>query len=96
VRYIGGYNLPGWVAVPPDVTAPVRNLPYDLERACVEMVRGAYKQFQSGADPSMTTYKIGETMASWKQDADFVGGDLAAMGIPASALGILRHYRRPY
>lgn len=91
ITYTGGYVLPGW-----PTGSGARTLPYDLERACIEIVRSGYKQAIIGADPAMTTYKIGETMASWKQDADFLGGDMAALGIPASAVGILQHYKRPF
>lgn len=93
VTYTGGYNLPGWTGTP---TPPVRTLPYDLERACLEIIRSGYKQAAIGADPAMTMYKIGETQASWKQSAEFLGGDVAALGIPPSALGILQHYRRAF
>jgi hypothetical protein len=92
ITYIGGYILPGWTGDP----TPVRNLPYDLERAALEIVRGMYKNVTSGVDPNMTSYKIGETAAAWKQDAAFIGGDLAALGVPPSAIGILQHYRRPF
>jgi len=94
ITYEGGYILPGWVD---GAGAPMtRTLPYDLERACIEMIRSGYKQIKTGADPAMTSYKIGETMAAWKQDAEFLGGDVAALGVPASAMGILQHYRRAY
>jgi hypothetical protein len=103
VIYTGGYVLPGWTLLDDTFytgTAPVpkfvRTLPYDLERACIEICRSSFKQIQTGADPAMTTYKIGETMAQWKQDAAFVGGDIAALGIPASVVGILQHYRRAF
>jgi hypothetical protein len=102
-HYTGGYVLPGWVGKDDTFytgggTTPkfIRTLPYDLERACIDIVRSQLKQIQTGADPAMTTYKIGETMAQWKQDVDFLGGDMAAMGIPASAIGTLQHYRRAY
>lgn len=89
VTYTGGYVLPGW----DEEDHGSRTLPYDLERAIIEMVKS---QFSSRKfDGTMKSYKIGDTAITWDRalSSDASG---AASIIPASALGVLNYYRRAY
>ena len=81
VTYTAGYLLPN---------DPGRNLPDDVERACLEMVKALWFSSGSGArDPgvrSNTTEGIGTT-----QYRDPIPG---AFGLPSMAMDMLTPYRR--
>ena len=81
VTYAAGYLLPN---------DPGRNLPDDVERACLEMVKALWFSSGSGArDPgvrSNTTEGIGTT-----QYRDPIPG---AFGLPSMAMDMLTPYRR--
>lgn len=79
ITYSGGYELPNW-------RDGDRNLPYDLERAAIEIVKTFY--LNRKFDTSITSYKIGDTSVSWRAGA----GELS--GIPERAQNILNYYRR--
>lgn len=91
VTYQGGYVLPGW-----DASQGKRTLPYDLERAVIEMVKS---QFQTrGMDGTMKSYRIGDTSIVWER-ANASSGDpaqAALAGIPASAISVLNWFRRAF
>lgn len=55
--YTGGWYLPNWA------TVANRDLPYDLERACLDLVTNLYRQ--KGVDPAMSRYRIGDTDITW-------------------------------
>ena len=88
VVYSAGYILPGWV-----ITGEDRNLPYDLERACISVLQSI--RLNAKIDGGWTSYKIGETQVVWGKRSD-AGDDPFALGLPQSAIGILNFYRRGY
>lgn len=86
VTYTGGFVLPNW-----DVSEGTRNLPYDLERAVIDMVKTQVKT--APIDGNMRSYKIGDTQITWDRSL----GETGAGGIiPNSALSVLNYYRRPF
>lgn len=85
VTYEGGYRLPNWN------DSDERSLPYDLERAAIEMVKSSY--INRGVDSSWKSYKIGETAVSWNKAP---GTEAISSIIPDAAMGVLNYYRRPY
>lgn len=84
INYTGGYVLPGW-----DSSFGARTLPYDLERAVVDMVKVAYHK--KGIDPSASSYRIGETQIAWR--APSTDGGAVEAAIPASILSVLNYYK---
>lgn len=85
VTYTGGYVLPGWAADPHGA----RTLPYDLERAIMDMVKVSFKNI--ALDGSMKSYKIGDTSITW--DRSLAEGNLGGL-VPPNALAVLRYYQR--
>ncbi len=62
-EYTGGYKLPSWGDDPINED---RTLPYDLERACLDIISSLH----NGAkiDPNIKRYKVGETDVSWDRE----------------------------
>jgi len=85
--YIGGYILPSW-----QLTGLSRDLPYDLERACIEMTKVTFHN--ASLDGSIRTYKIGDTSVTWDKSSSGSGANNA--GIPTVAANILDYYRRAF
>ena len=85
--YIGGYTLPSW-----KTTGLPRDLPYDLERACLEMTKETFNN--ATLDGSMKTYKVGDTTVSWDRTPRSSSSNDA--GIPVTAANILDFYRRAF
>ena len=85
--YIGGYTLPSW-----QTTGIPRDLPYDLERACIEMTKSTFHN--ASLDGSIKTYKIGDTSVTWDKSSSASGVNNA--GIPTVAANILDYYRRAF
>ena len=85
--YIGGYTLPSW-----QTTGIPRSLPYDLERACIEMTKTTYHN--ASLDGSIKTYKVGDTTVSWNRSSSSSSANDA--GIPTVAANILDYYRRAF
>ncbi len=75
--YTGGWYLPNWA------TPANRNLPYDIERACLDLVTNMHRQ--KGVDPAMSSYRIGDTNIKW----DRKGGLLTSR-----IESVLQFYRR--
>lgn len=83
--YTGGYKLPS--------AGAQRNLPYDLERACIEISKTYHEQAQM--DGTLESYKIGDTSVKWaKRSASGSGGEFSS--IPNIALNVLDYYRRAF
>lgn len=85
--YIGGYILPSW-----QVTDLPRDLPFDLERACIEMTKSTFHN--ATLDGSIRTYKIGDTSVTWDKTSSSSGVNNA--GIPTVAANIIDYYRRAF
>ncbi len=80
VTYTGGYVLPG------DSTG-TRDLPYDLEEACIVTVVALYRR--RGQDRTVVQEQLGDAAQTYaSSDA------MTASVIPAEAQAILRRYRR--
>lgn len=86
VTYTGGYVLPSWTG------QGARTLPYDLERAVLDMVRSTYAK--QGFDGTMKSYKIGDTAVAWETGSAETAGVNAL--VPNSALAVLNYYRRAF
>lgn len=84
VTYWGGYRLPSF-GVSQGMEGP--RLPFDLERAIIEMVKAQYHNMK--VDGSMTRYRIGETEVHW----DRRNGQSF---LPSAAEKVLEFYRRPF
>jgi hypothetical protein len=78
VKYVAGYVLP-------NSTQGARTLPYDLERACINIVKSWF--LDRKADPNLRYQKIGDAA-----EARF--DSLEAVGLGPTTLGILNRYRR--
>lgn len=76
ISYSGGYILPGNAS---------RSLPYDLERACVELVKSMFSQRKN--DPSVTKQSL-----SGVASVEYGSGQGAA-NMPSSVVAILDNYR---
>lgn len=74
----------GWVC---PAQAGTRNLPYDIEEACIQAIAGLYRG--SGKDPSVASESLGDYSVSYRGDPS-PGGIL-----PASVIAQLASYRRP-
>lgn len=86
ITYTGGYVLPSWMGSSGD-----RDLPYDLERACIELVKTDF--YNRSRDGTITQYKQGETSVTWKQSSwDQERGELA--NLPSRAATVLAYYKR--
>lgn len=60
--YTGGYVLPNWQTV-----LDPRTLPFDLERACIDMIKILYKG--KSLDSSVKRYRVGDTDVSFDKEA---------------------------
>ena len=85
--YIGGYTLPSW-----QTTGIPRDLPYDLERACIEMTKSTFHN--ATLDGSIRTYKIGDTSVTWDKSPS--SGGVNNAGIGTVAANILDFYKRAF
>lgn len=65
VTYTGGYVTPQQVA---DAVATPRTLPYDIERAVVDLVVALYRR--SSRDPSLVRKQVSRAMAEWRSMSD--------------------------
>lgn len=83
ITYTGGYVTPQQAA--DDVTL-TRNLPYDLEDACVEWITVRY--LRKGADPRLQ----GERLLSWSAQYSVTAQQSTEM--PESIAAVLRRYKR--
>lgn len=79
--YVGGFILPGW-----NGNNGTRNMPYDLERAVIDIVKGQY--LSRDIDASITRYRIGDTQAWWDRRG--------AGSMPEAAEMVLNYYRRAF
>lgn len=100
VTYTGGYILPDWGDSQGD-----RTLPYDLERAVLDLCRAQFAKAKidpTVMDPEMTKYKIGDTEIQWGGRGKTSGGGGSSSGdnsgglLPLSAKAILDYYRRAF
>lgn len=82
VTYVGGYILPN--------DAGVRDLPYDLEQACVDAVVALYRQ--QGRDKSVQAEAVGGASVQYTQRNPALPG--AGGVLPSSSLVVLDSYRR--
>lgn len=89
VTYTGGYVLPSF-----GCSQGQRNLPYDLERAIIGMVKTAISSLQF--DGTMKSYKIGDTTVTW--DRTVSSSEAAGLSslVPSSSLAVLNYYRRAF
>lgn len=87
VTYTGGYILPSY-----GVSQGPRTLPYDLERAVLEIVKTELTSLQF--DGTLKSYRIGDTAITWERGAG--SRDSVQALVPNSALAILRYYQRPF
>ena len=78
ITYNGGYVLPQ--------DDPTRDLPYDVEEACIELAKQIY--FEGGRDPTVKSEKLLSWSASYKGPADLPGG------LPALTARTIRRYTR--
>ena len=85
--YEGGYVLPSWF-----VTGEERNLPYDLERAVINLVKTSYHKVD--IDETLKSYRIGDTTITWANANEAIGTVGASM--PGSARDVLNYYRRAF
>lgn len=74
VTYTGGYTLPNW--------NDTRDLPYDIERACIETVKAWFLSRQR--DPNLVDVRVNGTFSA----------EYTQFGIPVSAAEILKPYIR--
>jgi hypothetical protein len=86
VTYVGGYVLPGWTG------QGTRTLPYDLERAIVDMVKAQVASAKFSG--TMKSYKIGDTSITWDTGSSETA-NVSAL-VPNSALAVLNYYRRAF
>lgn len=92
VTYTGGYVLPGWTG-----DGVVRNLPYDLERAIIAMIKSQFAKDSAGiVDGTMKSYKIGDTTIQWETSPQALGPDNVGALIPGAALAVLNYYKRVF
>lgn len=98
VTYTGGYVLPDWGESQGD-----RTLPFDLERAVLDLCRATYAQSQldpSVLDPNMSKYKIGDTEITWGGRSKQTGGsgnrDNSGGLLPPTSKAVLDYYRRAW
>lgn len=89
VTYTGGYVLPSF-----GCSQGQRNLPHDLERAVIGMVKTAVSAVQ--LDGTMKSYKIGDTSVTWDRSISSESVPGLASLVPSSALAVLNYYRRAY
>ncbi len=85
--YIGGYTLPSW-----QTTGIPRDLPFDLERACIEMTKSTFHN--ATIDGSIRSYKIGDTSVTWDKSPS--SGGMNNAGIGTVAANILDFYKRAF
>ena len=78
VSYSAGYIMPG-------STAGQRTLPYDLERACLDLVKQFY--FRRGEDPTVKNQRTGET-------SETLFEDVGRYGISPNVRNTLDRWRR--
>lgn len=93
--YWGGYVLPGWN----ESDEGPRTLPYDLERAIIEMTKSYYLNRKTdGLTGNMKSYKIGDTSVTWDVSGSnsAAEGNSMAIAVPPSAVGVLNYYRRAF
>ncbi len=84
VRYQYGYILPSF-------TTGTRNLPYDVEQACIELVKQAY--FARDKDPSVAK-EIVPQVYEVQNTNSVAGGSADRISIPASVITLLSPYKR--
>lgn len=89
IHYEGGYILPGW-----GESQGKRNLPYDLERAVIDIVKS--QMLTKNLDGTMRSYRIGDTTIHWDRSAVSSGAGAVAGLVPGSALAVLNYYRRAF
>lgn len=77
IKYTGGYKLPGETG---------RTLPYDIERACIDLVKTWYLQRTN--DPTLKSEKVGDASYT-KFGLEETGG-----GLSPSTLRLLEPWRR--
>jgi len=84
VVYVGGYVLPN------DSTG-TRNLPYDIEQACILTVTSLFRR--RGSDRLVSSESLGDYSVSYRNPNSAIG--LGAGGIiPDEAMPLLEPYRR--
>lgn len=89
VTYDGGYVLPGW-----GTSHGNRTLPYDIERAVVDIVKS--QMLTKNIDGTMRSYKIGDTTIQWDRSALSHASAAVTGLVPGSALAVLNYYRRVF
>lgn len=80
VTYTAGYVLPG--------STSARTLPYDIERACIDMVKTSYLQRQD--DPSVKARKVGDA----SETRFGGGGGDANLSMSPTTMAVLKQYVR--
>jgi len=87
VTYDGGYYTAPQVASGGDYEGETRNLPYDVEEACIELVRA----IRSGKkrDPDVKS----ERLLSWSANYGTASASEASAMLPASVRRLLNQYR---
>jgi len=84
VTYIAGYIMPG-------STEGAVTLPYDLERASIDIIKTFY--FQASNDPTFKSEKVGD--ASYTRfSMGETGGGSGNGGLPPSSINILNRWKR--
>lgn len=89
--YTGGFVLPGWAGKDPlpggngSDGLDQRTLPYDIERACLDVIKAVTNQAQ--VDSNVTRYRVGDTDVSFTRE----GGVLTP-----STRAILDYHRRAF
>lgn len=91
ITYSGGYVLPNW-GVSQGYGQDEVNLPADLQRAVIDMVRSQFSKRR--LDGTMKSYRIGDTTVTW--DVSNAGSGNVGALIPGTALSVLDYYRRVY
>lgn len=84
VTYIGGYVLPN------DATG-TRNLPYDVEQACIMGVVSAFRQ--RGQDRNVSSKATGDASISYRNPNTIVGVESIGT-LPTEALALLNAYKQ--
>lgn len=83
VTYTGGWITPKQ----DDDGVGSRNLPYDIERACIDLVKALY--YQRTIDPSVQSKKVS------KGSVTYSGGSGAMSHLPPRTRQVIQRYQRP-
>jgi len=85
VTYVGGYIMPG-------STEGTVTLPYDLERASIDIIKSKF--YQRGDDPTIQSEKVGDASITRFPNPSLKSGDPKVAGIPPLTLTILDSWKR--